>query len=374
MPIRNPRRDGDGAVSAAGEPRSGKDVLIVAPAWVGDMVMAQSLVAELKRRAPADAVDLLAPPYTAALGARMPGVRNSITLGAAHGRLDLGARLRTGQALRPAGYRLAIVLPGSLKSAIAPFAAGIAERRGYVGEWRYGLLSDARRLDKRKLKRTVDRFVALAADRGEPLPPISPPTLAHDPEQARALALKLGLKRDRPAIALCPGAEYGPAKQWPAAHFAALAARLAQGGFVTWIFGSPKEAALGAAIAALAAAHDRSAEIVNLAGRTSLVEAIDLLSLSAGVVTNDSGLMHVAAALRRPLVALYGSSTPAMTPPLGEAVRIIERTLPCRPCFKRTCPLGHLDCLNLIPAAEVAEAISTLAAADKAAAIVTKVD
>jgi heptosyltransferase-2 len=364
----------EGAVGAEGGTGPGRDVLIVAPAWVGDMVMAQSLVAELKRRAPADAVDLLAPPYTAALGARMPGVRNTIAAGTAHGRFDLGTRLRTGRALRPAGYRLAIVLPGSLKSAIAPFAAGIAKRRGYVGEWRYGLLNEARRLDKSRLKRTVDRFVALAADRGEPLPPISPPTLAHDPEQARALALKLGLRRDRPAVALCPGAEYGPAKQWPAAHFAALAARLARAGFATWIFGSPKEAAIGEAIAALAAAHDKSAGVVNLAGRTSLVEALDLLSLTAGVVTNDSGLMHVAAALGRPLVALYGSSTPAMTPPLGEAVRILERTLPCRPCFKRTCRLGHLDCLSLISAAEVAEAISTLAAANEGAGIVTKVD
>jgi len=352
------------AAAMAGNPRgTNKDVLVVAPAWVGDMVMAQSLIAELKRRSPGDAVDLLAPPYTAALGARMPGVRNTIPVGTQHGRFDLGARLRVGGALRPAAYGLAIVLPASLKSAIAPFAARIARRRGYVGEWRYGLLNEARRLDKKKLKRTVDRFVALAADVGEPLPAITPPALAHDPDQARTVALKLGLEDKRPVIALCPGAEFGPAKQWPAAHFAALAARLARAGFATWIFGSPKELPIGEAIAGLAAAHDKTVRVVNLAGRTTLIEAIDLLSQVAGVVTNDSGLMHIAAALKRPLVALYGSSTPAMTPPLGEAVRIIERALPCRPCFKRTCPLGHLDCLSLIPAAEVAEAIVTLVAA-----------
>jgi heptosyltransferase-2 len=358
----------EAAASAEAPADTRKNVLLVAPAWVGDMVMAQSLVAELKRRAPADTVDLLAPPYTAALGARMPGVRNTIVIGAAHGRFDLLERVRAGRGLRAEPFALAIVLPGSLKSAITPFVAGIPKRRGYVGEWRYGLLNEARQLDKKKLKRTVDRFVALAGAASETLPTITAPALTHDPAEAGALAARLGLRADRQVIALCPGAEYGPAKQWPAAHFAALAARLARAGFATWIFGSAKEAPIGDAIATIAAAHDKDARPFNLAGRTTLLEAIDLLSLAAGVVTNDSGLMHIAAALKRPLVALYGSSTPAMTPPLGEAVTIVERTLPCRPCFKRTCPLGHLDCLNLIPAAEVADAIITAVRANQAMA------
>jgi heptosyltransferase-2 len=331
------------------------------------MVMAQSLVAALKRRAPDDAVDLLAPPYTAGLGGRMPGVRDTILIGTAHGRFDLVKRLRTGRALRANGYELAIVLPGSFKSAIVPFAAGIPRRRGYVGEWRYGLLNDARRLDKRKLRRTVDRFVGLAAGPGEPLPAALPPMLARDAERARIVATKFGLAGGRPVIALCPGAEYGPAKQWPAAHFAALADRLANAGYATWIFGSRKEVSLGETIATLATARNHAATPVNLAGRTSLLEAIDLLSLVAAVATNDSGLMHIAAALGRPLVALYGSTTPEMTPPLGDNVKIIERTLPCRPCFQRTCPLGHLDCLNLITAAEVADALLGLVKTSQAA-------
>jgi heptosyltransferase-2 len=337
------------------------DVLVVAPAWVGDMVMAQSLVAALKQRAPDDAVDILAPPYTAALGSRMPGVRETIRVDTAHGRFDLMKRVRAGRALRDRGYELAVVLPGSFKSAIAPLMAGIPRRRGYVGEWRYGLLNDARRLDTKQLKRTVDRFVALAAGRGEQLPVVTPPALIHDADRSRGVAAKFGLADARPAIALCPGAEYGPAKQWPAPHFAALVDRLTDAGYATWIFGSPKEAPLGETIAKLARARNPAAAPVNLAGRTSLVEAIDLLSLAAAVATNDSGLMHVAAALGRPLVALYGSTTPDMTPPLGDKVTIIERTLPCRPCFQRTCPLGHLDCLNLIPAAEVADAVLKLA-------------
>ena len=187
------------------------------------------------------------------------------------------------------------------------------------------------------------------------------------PTKPVRLPARFGLAGSRPVVALCPGAEYGPAKQWPAAHFAALADRLADAGYATWIFGSPKEAALGDTIAALATARNRAAAPINLAGRTRLVEAIDLLSLAAAVATDDFELMHIGAALGRPLVALYGSTTPAMTPPLGDRVTIIERTLPCRPCSQRTCPLGHLDCLNLITAAEVADAVLALAAADQAA-------
>jgi len=322
-----------------------KRTLIVAPAWVGDMVMAQSLVAALHARPDTAAVDILAPPWTAALGARMPGVGKAHVIPAKHGRFDLAMRWRLGRDLRREDYDLAIVLPGSLKAAIPPFAAGVPVRRGYRGEWRYGLLNDIRRLDKSRVKRTIDRFVALAADRGAPAPATPAPVLAFDSELGRTAAARLGLDLDRPVVALCPGAEYGPAKQWPARHYAALVSLLAARGFRTWIFGSKKDAGIGEEIARLAGPDGAP---VNLAGRTELIEAIDLMSLARSVVTNDSGLMHVAAAIGRPLVALYGSTTPEMTPPLGRVVEIVERQLPCRPCFERTCPLGHLDCLNLI--------------------------
>ena len=326
-------------------------ILIVAPAWVGDMVMAQSLVAALHARPGTTAVDILAPPWTAALGARMPGVGKAHVIPAKHGRFDLAMRYRLGRGLRDNNYDLAIVLPGSLKAAIPPWAAGIRERRGYRGEWRYGLLNDIRPLDKVRVRRTVDRFVALAAARGEEAPVTVPPVLAFDPGHGRDVAARFDLALDRTIVALCPGAEYGPAKQWPATHYAALARLLAARGFRTWIFGSRKDAAIGDEITRLAGPD---AAPVNLAGRTELLEAIDLMSLAASVVTNDPGLMHVAAAIGRPLVALYGSTTPEMTPPLGPVVEIVERQLPCRPCFERTCPLGHLDCLNLIRAEDVA--------------------
>jgi heptosyltransferase II len=330
-------------------------ILIVAPAWVGDMVMTESLVAALHRREPGAVVHLLAPPWTAPLGERMAGVAATHRIASVHGRLDLLQRISLGRSLKGETYDLAIVLPNSLKSAIPAIVAGIPKRRGYVGEMRYGLLNDARMLDKAKLPRTIDRFVALADDGTGTEPTVTPPILRHDPEAASAVAERLGLAQaDPPVVALCPGAEYGPAKQWPASHFAALAAILAAEGFAVWILGSAKDKPIGEEIVRLAAAHEESAVPVNLCGATGLLEALDLMSLATGVVSNDSGLMHIAAAIGRPLVALYGSSTPAMTPPLGKAVRIVERTLPCRPCFKRVCPLGHLDCLNLIGAAEVA--------------------
>lgn len=317
-------------------------VLIVAPAWIGDMVMAHSLVAALKARDPAGSVDLIAPPWTAPLGERMPGVTTSYVMEQAHGRLDLLERVAKGRELR-GRHDLAIVLPRSLKSAVIPLAAGIKARRGYVGEMRYGVLTEARKLDKTRLPRTVDQFTALAGPAGE-RPAIAPPVLTANAGQARALAARLGLSLERPVIALCPGAEYGPAKQWPAGHFAELGRRLIAEGHDLWIFGSPKEQGLGDEIAAAIGAP--TGRCVNLAGRTTLLESLDLMSLTVGVVSNDSGLMHVASALALPVVGIYGSTSPGVTPPLGAHVEIAQIELPCRPCFERTCPLGHLDCLN----------------------------
>jgi heptosyltransferase-2 len=330
-------------------------ILVVAPAWVGDMVMAQSLVAKLKRGDASSIIDLVAPRGTAPLGERMPGVSETRSIAVVRGRFDMAKRLSFGRSLRNVGYDRAIVLPSSWKSALVPWAANIAQRTGYVGELRYGLLNDARRLDRKRLPRTVDRFVALAAKADEPPSPAVRPVLAYDAARARALAAALKLSTAAPIIALCPGAEFGPSKRWPAAHFSALAARLARHGYAIWLHGSPKEAALCEEIRTLTARRDKDAVVASLAGRSTLVDAIDLLSLATAVVSNDSGLMHVAAAIGRPLVALYGPTNIAANPPLTDAVAILERTLPCRPCWQPVCPLRHHDCLNLIRAEEVAE-------------------
>jgi heptosyltransferase-2 len=322
------------------------------------MVMVESLVAALLRKNPATEIDLLAPPWTAPLGKRMSGVSATRSVDFAHGRFDFWKRIKIGRELNRTRYDLAIILPNTLKSAIVPLMAGIPKRRGYIGEMRYGFVNDMRRLDKEKLPRTIDRFVALAGETMGEAPEVSWPRLTVDAESRLQIARDLGLSDEtRPVVALCPGAEYGPAKQWPASHFATLARRMIDRDFAVWILGSAKDGAFAEEITNLSSTAHAARAPVNLCGKTSLLQAVDLLSLAAAVVTNDSGLMHVAAALQRPVVALYGSSTPAMTPPLVSDVRILERSLPCRPCFERVCPLGHLNCLKTIAPDEVVGAI-----------------
>jgi len=333
-------------------------ILIVGPSWVGDMVMAQSLVAALRQREPEAVIDLIVPPWSAPIGTRMPGVARTLVLDIPHRRFAPLKRLKFGAGLRSEGYDRAIVLPNSWKSAIVPWAARIPRRTGYVGEMRYGLLNDARNLDKTALVRTVDRFAGLAGEAGETPTDAPFPVLTSDRLKGWVVAEKFGLPADGKIVALCPGAEYGPAKQWPAPHFAALADLLHRRGFRTFLIGSRRDIPIAEAIRSLVAERNPAAVPANLCGVTNLVEAIDVFAVTAGVVSNDSGLMHVAAAVGRPVVALYGSIPSAANPPLGKRIAILERTLPCRPCFKRVCPLGHLDCLNLIPAAEVAESLA----------------
>lgn len=318
------------------------------------MVLAQSLFKLVKSRHPRSRLEVLAPAWTLPLLERMAEVDEAIPAPFVHGRFDLGARVRLGRELRARQYECAIVLPNSWKSALVPWVARARRRSGYVGELRYGLLNDARPLDKRALPRTVDRFVALGLEPGAPMPtPFPLPELR--PDRANLLRALQALSHPMPqgpVLALCPGAEYGPAKRWPAEHYAAVAvARLAQG-WEVWLFGSEKDRPVTTAVQAASGGR-----CLDLAGRTTLGEAIDLLSLATVVVSNDSGLMHVAAALARPLVAIYGSSDPRHTPPMNAQSRVLTLGLTCSPCFKRECPLGHLRCLKDITPAQVLEAL-----------------
>jgi heptosyltransferase-2 len=323
--------------------------LLVAPAWVGDAVMSEPLMRciAVHDQKP---VDVLAPPWVAPVFERMPGVGKIIPAPFAHGQLDLGARWRLGQSLREQSYQNAYVLPNSLKSALPIVFAGIKHRIGFTGECRYGILNQRHRLDKAAQPRMVDRFLALG-----PTPPGGAgamPQLMAAPGAFEGLCHRLGLAPGSRLAILCPGAEYGPAKRWPESHFAAVARMLVDAGWTVWTIGSHKDEAIGAAI------HDLSAgAALNLCGRTQLADAIDLLSGADVVVTNDSGLMHVAAALDRPLVALYGSSSPVFTPPLGRRVAILQHPVPCSPCFARTCRFGHLNCLTHLEPNRVLEAI-----------------
>ena len=329
--------------------RQGVSTLVVAPAWVGDMVMAHAVVPGLATRG---AVHFLAPNATAALATRMEGVASVQRIGTTHGTLGLRERLRVGYRLRELRCDQAIVLPSSFKSALTPLFAGIPRRTGWRGEFRYGVLNDVRQLDRVRWPRLVDRFAALAD--------VAPttPRLSADPAARQRLLAKHRLRTEGPIVALCPGAAYGPAKRWPVEHFAALARRCTNAGAEVWIVGSAKETSIGEAICASQGADGST--VVNLAGRTSLLEVVDLLSAASVVVSNDSGLLHVAAALDVPVVAVYGSTSPDFTPPLGTRAATVQRELGCRPCFQRECPLGHTDCLQGLAPAEVFDAVHGL--------------
>ena len=327
-------------------------ILVVAPSWVGDALLSQPLLTLLKRADPARPIDVLGPRWALPIFRRMPEVREAIESPFAHGELALGKRIRVGRQMRARGYGSAYVLPNSFKSALVPLFAGIRERIGFVGEARYGLLTDARKLDERALPRMVERFAALALPRGHALESEPPqPRLRVSPVERESLLSELQLEAPTRLVCLCPGAEYGPAKRWPPAYFGSLAGRLAAEGRSVWIVGSQKEYEIGEEIRA-----NGGAAAINLCGRTTLDQAVVLLSAAEQVVTNDSGLMHVAAALDRPMVALYGSSSPAFTPPLSAHARIVRFDVPCSPCFERVCPLGHFDCMmKLVPDRVLAE-------------------
>lgn len=338
---------------------AGSKLLVVGPAWVGDMVMAQSLYRDLAARHPDAEIHVLAPGWSLPLVGRMPEVARAVEIDVAHGELGFAKRRALGLCLRAERYDQAIVLPRSLKAALVPYFARIPLRTGFRGEWRYGLINDMRQLDKDRLDGTVLRYVALgSADTGD-RPRVLPPKLAVDSANRRTLLDRLGLGSDRPVVALLSGAEYGPAKCWPIENYGALAERLAQAGAAVWVLGSAAEKPLGDEIRKLAP----DPNVHNLCGATTLVDAVDLLGRAAVAVTNDSGLMHVAAAVGAHVVAIYGSTSPDFTPPLTDAKTVLYRNLTCSPCFERHCPLKHLNCLREITVEAVLEAAMNAVAA-----------
>ncbi|MGR8953536.1 MAG: lipopolysaccharide heptosyltransferase II [Gammaproteobacteria bacterium] len=337
-----------------------KKILVVGPSWVGDMVMAQSLFMTLKANDPDCRIDVLAPAWTFTLLERMPEVAKAVAMPLTHGQIGLPERIELGRQLRSGRYDQAIVLPNSWKSALVPLFAKIPLRTGYIGECRWGLLNDARKLDKTLLTMTVQRFVALGLPNDAATPPKYPiPSITVTKRQQQAAADKFRLATDGRILALCPGAEFGPAKRWPVSHFAAVArAKLAEG-WQVWLFGSDKDKPVAERIN-----RETVESCIDFSGRTSLAEAVDLLSLATAVVSNDSGLMHVASALDKPVIALYGSSDPGFTPPLNAKARVVSLRLDCSPCFRRECPrypTGHKDrtrCLTEIDPDRILELLN----------------
>ena len=341
-------------------------ILVVAPSWIGDTILAQPLFTRLHEQHPSLSLDVFAPSWVAPVLSRMAEVRRVIPNPFAHGQLKLGERWKTGRALKQEAYDAAIVLPNSWKSALLPLFAGIPIRIGYLGEARYGLLNRAHPLDENAVPLLVERYAQLASpkDFGLTASPekneqkkLAEPHLSPNENAIRSTLTALNLSKESAPIVFCPGAEYGPAKRWPAEHFAELARALSQEGHPIWLVGSNKDQTICNEIIALAKLE--ASACLNLSGKTNLAQAIDLLSCARLVVSNDSGLMHVAAALKRPLVALYGSSTPRYTPPISSQAEIIWLELKCSPCFKRECPLGPADYFRCMKDLSPAQVLST---------------
>jgi heptosyltransferase II len=306
-------------------------ILVVAPNWIGDALMAQPLLARLKQSGAM--LDVVAPQWVAPVVRRMPEVDQVLPVPFRHGALQLASRWRLGRELKRRGYDRAIVLPNSWKSALLPFFARIPLRAGYVGELRFGLLNIRHRGANSSMPL---HYARLAAEPGvEPQPPLPQTRLEVSGDEIAQTMRRFGIE-GRYAV-LCPGAEYGPAKRWP--YFRELAEKLT---LPVVLLGSAKDADAG---------QDLPGR--NLIGRTSLDEAIRIIAGAALVVSNDSGLMHVAAALARPQVALFGSSSPQHTPPASSKARVLWLHLECSPCFERECPLGHFRCMKEITVDQV---------------------
>ncbi len=317
--------------------------------------MTQPLLNRLKHRQADTTIDVYAANWSKAVFSRMPEVHEVLTNPFGHGVLKLGLRYREGRALAKRHYDEVVVLPGSLKSALVPFFARIKIRTGFLGESRRGLLNNIHELDEVALPLMVERYAKLAQAPAETLKrPVSHPHLDIDVAQQHATLAALGLTQQA-AVVFCPGAEYGPAKRWPSQHYAALAKRFIQDGKQIWLIGSNKDHEVAEEIKQLS-----GGQCINLCGKTQIDQAIDLIATAGLVVCNDSGLMHVAAAVGTPLVSVFGSSSPDHTPPLSDKAKILSLNLDCSPCFERICPLGHTHCLTQLWPDRVYDAAQTL--------------
>ena len=325
--------------------------LVISPNWIGDAVMAQPLLQLLKQQNPGAAIDVLAPPSVAPVWRAMKEVDSVLETPFRHGPLQLGERWQYARLLKQQGYAAAYVLPNTLKYALIPLFAGIAKRVGYKGEMRFGLINRMHR-DDVPARPMVPFYAALAGAPDAPLRLDVPrPAMQVERGAIDALCARRGIDRARALVVFAPGAEFGAAKRWPARHFAALAQALVaqQPGTQVALLGSPKDKAACDEIVAITGA----AGVFNLAGVTQLDEAIALIAGAAAVVANDSGLLHIASALNRPVIGLYGPTDPDHAPPFSDMAKAMSLRLDCSPCKQRECPLGHHDCMEKMDAGGV---------------------
>lgn len=338
-------------------------ILIIGPSWIGDMVMSQGLYTTLKKQFPESMIDVVAPNWCKPILSRMPEINNIIEMPLGHGQFSFFKRREIGRSLIDKNYDRAYILTNSAKSALLPFFAKIPQRIGWKGEFRYGLLTDLR-TNKKSFSLMIERYIALAYPKTQmtgsgAIKDLPSPSLYIDKKAQSECFNKFDLSHHDKIIGLCPGAEFGPAKRWPAEHFSEISKTLIADGYQIWLFGSEKDKPVTEQIRN-ALNTDQQQHCINLAGRTNLIEAVDLMAACDTVVSNDSGLMHIAAAVGCKVVALYGSTSPGYTPPLSKHVEILHTEIECRPCFKRECPLKHLKCLTELYPNNVIDAIKRL--------------
>jgi heptosyltransferase-2 len=339
--------------------------LVISPNWIGDAVMAQPLLRLLKEAHPERLIDVLAPAWVSPVWRAMPEVDTVLESSFSHGALQLKARWQLAQQLRKRGYGAAYVLPNTLKFALIPWLAGIRKRVGYLGERRYGLLNVIHRDDRGAPRGMVAFYAALAAAPAPTVPARLPrPRLAVPRSDAEQVMSALGLAPEKPLVVFAPGAEFGSAKRWPAAYFAQLAQSIldtmAQAQIV--LLGSAKDQPVALEIV------EGTPAVVSLAGKTSLAQAIALIARADAVVSNDSGLLHIASALNRPVVALYGPTDPNHAPPFSDIAASIFLHLDCAPCRQRECPLLHHKCMRDMAPARVWQALQPMLPAARAGA------
>jgi len=333
-------------------------ILIVGPSWVGDSVISQSLFKVIKSNYTDSKIDVLAPRWTIDIFERMEEVSETILLPFDHGDFKFSHRAKLGKSLKDRSYDQSIVLPNSIKSALVPFYSDIPLRTGWRGEFRYILLNDLRKLNEESYPRMVDRFIALGLEESDKLPSDTPyPRLEIDEENLNKLSSIHEIDLNKPSLVFCPGAEFGPAKRWPSHYYAEVAKEFLLKGWQILLLGSSNDIPVGEQIEQSLASSN---SVLNLIGKTNLVDAVDILSVPEVVVSNDSGLMHITAALKTKLLALYGPSSPNFTPPLSDKSVVIRKEEGYSKVRKGLGPEGYHQSLLDIKSSEVIERLHAM--------------
>lgn len=336
-----------------------KRLLIRSTNWIGDAIMTTPAVRAIRRNFPNARISMLAKPWVAPVFAHSPHVDEIIVFDAGGRHAGVFGTLRLAKDLRKGRYDAAILLQNAIEAAIIAFLAGIPRRIGFDTDGRRLLLTHPVHRTK-AIKAIHQTGYYLKILEGAGMTAGRPTLELHldpaDTRRAAQMRAEFGIAPGRPLIGLNPSATFGPAKQWFPERYAALGDLLNKElGALILIFGGPSDRELGRTITGL-----MSAPAIDLSGRTSLGEAMALIDRCTAFVTNDSGLMHVAAALGTPLVAVFGSTNWTTTSPFSDTSRIVRVPIACSPCMQPVCPLGHMNCMRQVSVAMVADAVKDL--------------